>query len=40
MESVNDQLDNKLSDYTTNTMNPALQQAMQETLQGFKRLCC
>ena len=36
MESVNDQLDNKLSDYTTNTMNPALQQAMQETLQDSK----
>ena len=36
MESVNDQLENKLSDFSTNTMNPALQQAMQETLQNSK----
>ena len=36
MESVNVQLDEKLSNYTTNTLNPTLQNAMNETLQDSK----
>ena len=36
MASVNDQLDNKLSDYTTGTLHPALQETMSETLQDSK----
>ena len=36
MASVNDQLDNKLSEYTTDTLNPVLQDAINETLQDSK----
>ena len=36
MKNVNDQLDGKLSNYTINTLNPTLQNAMSETLQDSK----